>query len=71
MAMTMWLSAGDYVVSGALTTEVGRQSDMWFDAFEFSVAGTPELHSASRVNLSPSFFVQTLEEEEEEMGVGG
>jgi lipopolysaccharide transport system ATP-binding protein len=51
----MWLAAGDYFVSAAVTTERGRQSDMWFDAFEFRVVGTDNQHTNSKVNLQPVF----------------
>lgn len=51
----MWLAAGDYFISAAVTTESGRQSDMWFDAFEFCVIGTDRQHTNSKVNLQPVF----------------
>jgi lipopolysaccharide transport system ATP-binding protein len=53
----IWLAAGDYFVSGAATAEVGKQSDMWFDAFEFRVVGEPDQHTNSRVYLEPRFSV--------------
>jgi hypothetical protein len=61
----MWLAAGDYFISAAVTATEGRQSDMWFDAFEFSVAGTRRLHTNSRVNLEPDFMVIPVAQQEE------
>lgn len=58
----MWLSAGDYFISAAVTAEAGRQSDMWFDAFEFRVVGTNNQHTDSKVNLQPSFTLLAVEE---------
>ena len=58
----MWLSAGDYFISAAVTAEAGRQSDMWFDAFEFRVIGTNNQHTDSKVNLQPSFMLLAVEE---------
>lgn len=60
VAVEMWLAAGDYFVSGAVTAEPGRQSDMWFDAYEFTVVGTPEMHTNSIVNLVPRFSILPL-----------
>ena len=56
----MWLAAGDYFISGAVTTQHDRQSDMWFDAFEFRVVGTNQQHTNSRVNLESEFTLLPL-----------
>lgn len=57
----MWLAAGDYFVSAAVTTEAGKQSDMWFDAFEFRVVGTNAQHTNSKVNLQPGLTLLPLD----------
>ncbi|MCZ8146393.1 MAG: Wzt carbohydrate-binding domain-containing protein, partial [Roseomonas sp.] len=57
----MWLAAGDYFVSAAVTTEAGKQSDMWFDAYEFRVVGTNAQHTNSKVNLQPVFTLLPLD----------
>jgi lipopolysaccharide transport system ATP-binding protein len=57
----MWLSAGDYFISAAVTATADRQSDMWFDAFEFRVVGTNNMHTNSKVNLQPAFQLMPIE----------
>lgn len=58
--VTIWLAPGDYFIGGALTTEPGKQSDMWFDAYEFRVTGRPVQHSNSRAFLDPAFTVLAI-----------
>lgn len=53
----VWLGAGDYFLSGAVTAESGKQSDMWFDAFEFKVVGRSIQHTNSRAFLEPQFII--------------
>lgn len=52
-----WLAPGDYFMSAAVTAQEGRQSDMWFDAFEFRVVGPQTQHTNSRVFLDPQFMI--------------
>ena len=56
----MWLAAGDYFITGSVATQHGRQSDTWFDAFEFRVVGTNLQHTNSRVNLEAEFTLLSL-----------
>ena len=56
----MWLAAGDYFITGSIATQHGRQSDTWFDAFEFRVVGTNLQHTNSRVNLEAEFTLLSL-----------
>lgn len=60
VSLEMWLAAGDYFISGAVTAEPGRQSDMWFDAYEFTVVDTPSMHTNSVVNLAPRIAIIPL-----------
>jgi lipopolysaccharide transport system ATP-binding protein len=56
----IWLAPGIYYLSGAVTAEVGKQSDMWFDAYEFRVVAPSVQHTNSRVFLDPVFNILPL-----------
>jgi lipopolysaccharide transport system ATP-binding protein len=60
MRITAWLAPGIYFLTGAVTAERGKQSDMWFDAFQFRVVGPPVQHTNSRAFLDPSISVTRL-----------
>ncbi|WP_336080166.1 ABC transporter ATP-binding protein [Thalassospira sp. CH_XMU1448-2] len=53
----VWLAPGTYFLGGALTVEEGKQSDMWFDSFEFRVLGPSIQHTNSRAFLQPDVTV--------------
>jgi lipopolysaccharide transport system ATP-binding protein len=59
VSVRMWLAAGEFFLTGAVATGEMSQSDMWFDAYEFRVTGTPTLHTNSVVNLQPNAFLFT------------
>ena len=61
LRVQMWLGAGDYFISAAATAEPGKQSDMWFDAFEFCVVGARSQHTNSRVYLDPRFTILPID----------
>jgi ABC-type polysaccharide/polyol phosphate transport system ATPase subunit len=56
-SIMVWLVPGTYFLGGALTVEEGKQSDMWFDSFEFRVLGPSIQHTNSRAFLQPNLTV--------------
>lgn len=60
LSTRMWLASGSFFVTGAVAADEEKQSDLWFDAYEFHVVATPTIHSASRVNLQAQFSLFTL-----------
>lgn len=53
IAVTMWLSAGDYFLQVANAGPDGTQYDCRIDTLHFTVIGTPHLFTTSLVNLTP------------------
>lgn len=53
IAVTMWLSAGDYFLQVANAGPDGTQYDCRIDTLHFTVLGTPQLFTTSLVNLTP------------------
>ncbi len=48
---TMWLAAGEYLVTIGVAHEDGRKIDMRYDEVHFRVSGTDALYTSSIVNL--------------------